>query len=66
MKKSGWLDEVRLVPESFGLGDPMAQLPMLPTALRALLKGKVPPILHHKRPGAEHVKRIFEELEKES
>ena len=63
VKKSGWLDELRLVPESLGLDDPEAQLKFMPTAIRAALKGKVPPIRHHKRPGAEHVRRIFEELE---
>ena len=64
VKKSGWLDELRIVPESMGLDDPAAQLPFVPTAIRAALKRKMPPIVHHKRPGAEHVTRIFKELEK--
>ncbi len=63
VKSSGWLDELRLVPESLGLTDLPAQLPFVPTAIRAVAKGKLPPVRHHKRPGADHVKRIFEELE---
>ena len=65
VKKSGWLDELRLVPESFGLDDAVAQMKMMPTGIRALLKGKIPPVIHHERRGAEHVKRIFDEMEKE-
>ncbi len=65
VKNTGWLDELRLLPESLGLDDAQAQLQFVPTALRAVLKRKMPPIIHHKRPGAEHVKRIFEELEKQ-
>ncbi len=65
VKKSGWLDEVRLLPESLGLDDVEAQIKFIPTALRALVKRKMPPIIHHKRPGSEHVKRIFDEMEKE-
>ncbi len=64
VKHTGWLDEFRIVPESLGLDDIPANLQMVPTALRALWHGKLPPILHTKRPGAEHVHRIFEELEK--
>jgi succinate dehydrogenase / fumarate reductase iron-sulfur subunit len=65
VKKSGWLDEIRLLPESLGLDDGEAQVKFIPTALRAIVKRKMPPIIHHKRPGADNVKRIFEEMEKE-
>lgn len=65
VKHTGSLDEFRLLPESLGLDDIAAQLKFVPTAVRALLKGKVPSPLHHKRPGAEHVRRIFDEMEKE-
>lgn len=64
VKHTGWLDELRLVPESVGLTDIQANLAFLPTALRVLPKGKLPPILHQKRPGHEHVRRIFEAFEK--
>jgi hypothetical protein len=63
VKNSGSLDEFRLVPESLGLDDIGAQLQFVPTAIRALAKRKLPPILHHKRPGSKHVKRIFDEME---
>ena len=63
VKNSGWLNEARVAVESFGVDDVSAQLKMLPTGVRALLRGKMPPVLHHKRPGAEHVKRIFQEME---
>ena len=64
VKHSGALNELRLLPESLGLDDVDAQLKFMPTALRAAVKRKVPPIIHKKRPGAEHVKRIFDEMEK--
>ena len=64
VKHTGWLDELRIVPESLGLDDIGANLQMVPTALRVFLKGKLPPVLHQKRPGVEHVRHIFEELEK--
>ena len=62
VKKSGWLDEIRLSVQSFGLFNLPAQLRMLPVGLRALKGGKMPPLIHHKRRGAHQVKRIFEEL----
>jgi len=65
VKRTGWLDELRIVPESIGLDDAGQQLKMVPTALRAAAKRKLPPVVHHKRPGAEHVKRIFDELERD-
>ena len=65
MSESGWLDELKIGYQSFGLDDAPMQLRMAPTAVRALLKGKLPPVVHHKRPGHEHVKRIFQEMEKE-
>ncbi len=65
VKHSGWLDELRIVPESIGLDDAGNLIKELPTAARALIKRKLPPLVHHKRPGAEHVKRIFNDLEKE-
>lgn len=65
VKHSGWTDELRLVPESVGLDDIQGNLQFMPAAMRGFVKGKLPPLIHHKRPGAEQVKRIFEEMEKE-
>lgn len=63
LKETGWLDEGKIALESMGsIGE---KLTMVPVGVRSLFKGKMPPtyFLHYKRPGAEHVKRIFEELE---
>ena len=63
VKETGWLDEGKIALESMGsIGEKLA---MVPVGIRSLLKGKMPPtyFLHYKRPGAEHVKRIFEEVE---
>jgi len=63
VSESGWLDEGRLALDSFGkVSDKMA---MVPVGLRAMFKGKMPKTgpFHYKRPGSEHVQRLFEELE---
>ena len=63
VKEAGWLDEAKLAMDS--MGSLKEKLSLVPVGLRSLLHGKMPPTgpLHYKRPGAEHVKRIFEELE---
>ena len=63
VKRSGWLDEKRLIIESYGLKNVGALLALIPTALRSLLANKMPPLIHRKRPGAHKIKRIFEKLE---
>ena len=65
VKATSWLDEGRLATESFGLLNMPSQLAMLPTALRAAKARKVPApfFLHHKRPGNNYVRKIFEKLE---
>jgi succinate dehydrogenase / fumarate reductase iron-sulfur subunit len=65
VKESGWLDEGRLAIESEGLMNIAGLMKLLPTALRAMFRGKAPlPYIHSKRPGADRVKRIFEKGEK--
>jgi succinate dehydrogenase / fumarate reductase iron-sulfur subunit len=63
VEESGWLDEGKLALDS--MGTIKEKLSLVPVGIRSLLHGKMPPTgpLHHKRPGADHVKRIFEELE---
>ena len=63
VKETGWLDEGKIALES--MGSIAEKLVMVPVGIRSLLRGKMPPtyFLHYKRPGAEHVKRIFEEVE---
>ncbi|MBM3925661.1 MAG: hypothetical protein FJ320_06680 [SAR202 cluster bacterium] len=65
VKAHGWLDEGRLALETEGLTNVRGLLKLLPFALKAGAKGKrpMPYVLHPKRPGAEHIRRIFEKVE---
>lgn len=64
IKKSGWLDEGRLAIESEGLLNVPGLMKLLPTAARAIVRGKAPiPYLHHRRPGAEAIRRIIDKAE---
>lgn len=75
IEKYGTLHEAQLLPRSFGDGsllkgqtEPGAVKELienLPTAIRGLKSGKVSPVKalwHHKLPGQENVKRIFDEV----
>jgi len=64
VKSSGWVDEGRLAIESEGLTNIKGLMKLLPTAARAVARGKAPiPFWHHKRPGAEKIARIIEKAE---
>jgi succinate dehydrogenase / fumarate reductase iron-sulfur subunit len=66
VKESGWLDEGRLAVESEGFTNVKGLMKLLPTAAKALARGKAPiPYLHAKRPGADKIKKIFEKAEQE-
>jgi hypothetical protein len=53
--------------ESEGLTNIKGLAGLLPTAAKALIRGKAPiPYMHSKRPGADRIKRIFEKGEKEN
>ena len=60
VRHSGWLDELRLTVNTFGMFNVPKLLGMAPTALRALRAGKVPPLRHKSIPGVDHVRRLFE------
>ena len=62
---SGWLDELRLPIKTVGMFNLPAMLNLAPVGLRALAKGKMPPIFHKMLPNAENVRRIFRRLEPE-
>jgi len=62
---SGWLDELRLPIKTVGMFNLPAMLSLAPVGLRALLKGKMPPIFHKMLPNVESVRRIFRKLEPE-
>jgi succinate dehydrogenase / fumarate reductase iron-sulfur subunit len=67
VKESGWLDEGRLAIESEGLTNIKGLMKLLPTAAKAMVRGKAPvPYLHPKRPGADKIKKIFEKGEQET
>ncbi|MDE2765642.1 MAG: succinate dehydrogenase iron-sulfur subunit [Chloroflexota bacterium] len=63
--RSGWLDETLLAVESWGKFNVPKLMASAPVGIRALVRGKLPKggPLHHKRPGAKNVERIFRRLE---
>ena len=61
---SGRLDELKLPIKTVGMFNMLALLNFAPVGLRALRKGKMPPIFHKKIPGAKNVQRIFKRLTK--
>lgn len=61
---SGWLDELRLPVNTVGMFNLPALLNFAPVGLRALRRGKMPPIFHKMLPGVENVRRIFKRLNK--
>ena len=64
VKESGWVDEGRLAIESEGLTNVSGLMKLLPTAAKALMRGKAPiPYIHAKRPGADQIKKILEKGE---
>ena len=65
LKRSGWLDEGRLALESEGLLNVRGLMQLLPTAARAIVRGKAPlPYFHRGRPGAAAIQRIVEKAER--
>ncbi len=64
VEHSGRVDELRLPIESKGIFNIVEMLKLAPVGIRALLRGKMPPIIHKSNPGMDHVRRIFEKAEK--
>ncbi len=62
VRDSGRLNELTLMPKSFGLFNIRAQLASLPAAFNMMRAGKLPPIIHHKIPHLERIKTIFKRL----
>ena len=64
---SGSLDELKLPIKTAGITNLPVLLGYAPVALRAALKGKMPPLIHKSLPGdnARHVRRIFQRAEDE-
>ena len=63
VEHSGRVDELRLPLKTKGLFNIREMLKLIPVGIRAQLSGKVPPIIHRKNPGQEHVRRIFKKAE---
>ncbi len=63
VKKHGRLDETRLAVESIGWVNLPGLLKEAPVAIKALQKGKLPPILPHKAEDNAAIKRIVEKAE---
>ena len=63
VKRSGNLNENRIPVESMGFFNIPGLLSLIPVGLRMLLKGKVPPVIHHSIEEVDDVKRIFKELD---
>jgi succinate dehydrogenase / fumarate reductase iron-sulfur subunit len=63
VEQTGTLDELKLVPKSLGLTNIQGLLNYAPVALQALTHGKMPPLMHKKIEGIEHVRRIFEKVD---
>ena len=63
VKHSGRLDELKLPLRTFGMFNLPAMLGFMPVGLRAFLRGKTPPIFHKSIPGADKVRRLFENVE---
>lgn len=63
VEHSGWLDETQLVVNTYGKTNFKELVKLIPVGLRSLRAGKVPPLKHKPRPGAENVRRIFEKVD---
>ncbi len=62
VRDSGRLNELTLMPKSVGLFNVRAQLASIPSAWNLLRAGKLPPLIHHKIPGADRIKAIFKKI----
>tara|TARA_B100000446_G_C10533890_1_gene334695 strand:+ start:40 stop:819 length:780 start_codon:yes stop_codon:yes gene_type:complete len=63
VEHSGWLDELRIVPNTVGMANLPALINMAPEALRALTHGKLPPIIHKKIENSDRVRKLFRRVE---
>lgn len=65
IEESGWLDELRLPIKTVGIFNLPALLNFAPVGVRALLKGKMPPIFHKVLPNVENIRKIFRTVNSE-
>ncbi|HEV2261131.1 MAG TPA: succinate dehydrogenase/fumarate reductase iron-sulfur subunit [Candidatus Rubrimentiphilum sp.] len=62
VRGSGRLNELTLLPKSIGFFNVVEQLRSLPAAFNMARAGKLPPLIHHKIPGLQRIKKIFERV----
>lgn len=64
--RAGWLDETMLAVDSWGRFNIPKLIAEAPLGIRALIRGKFPKpmFLHHKRPGARNVGKIFQRFDR--
>lgn len=62
VRDSGRLNELTLLPKSTGYFNIVGQLKTLPSAFNMIRAGKLPPIIHHKIPGLQRIKAIFQRV----
>ena len=60
---SGRLDEVRLPVKTVGITNIPALLSFVPVGWRALIHGKLPPLVHKSVEEVQHIRRLFKKLD---
>ncbi len=65
VRKNGRVDETRLALESAGFTNIPRLLDLAEIGLRALIRGKLPPIIPHKAENKENIKNLFERVEQD-
>ena len=63
VKKNGRLDETRLAIDSAGWANIPRLLDLAPIGMKALIKGKLPPLLPHKAVEKEKINSLFKKVE---
>jgi succinate dehydrogenase / fumarate reductase iron-sulfur subunit len=66
IKRNGLLNEFWLTMKTFGMFNVPEMLKLAPIGLKAMMRGKMPPITYEKIPGAGAVTSIFEKVESRS
>ena len=65
VKKHGRLDETRLAVDSAGITNVTRLLDLAPVGMKAMMKGKLPPILPHKSEDHKNIKKLYDQVEGE-
>ena len=63
VEHSGRLDELRIIPKTFGMANLPALMNVAPEGIRAFTHGKLPPLIHKKIDNVKAVREIFKKIE---